>query len=187
MLPLRNRCEKPHHHTRHQADHDRGDIAAKSKFSVSGHESADITAQVGADQSDEHCRHRGVSKTCSGCLLSGGFPALTLILLRIFFFRFPALQPAGVPLIEEKRQHHTPHNADTHQQRDGAERTRCHVLRREPADADSLRCSFCHLRLIMKRTDHRQPQPWPWRSQAARQRNDAEQNADARQKRKSHA
>ena len=52
---------------------------------------------------------------------------------------------------------------------------------RELSDADGFRCGLRHLRLIVQCADHREPEPRPWRAEASRQGDHAEQDADGRQ------
>ena len=93
----------------------------------------------------------------------------------------------SMPLIKEDGQHDAPDDAKAHEKRDGREALRRHFRGGQALHADLLGGGLRDLRLIVQRPDDRQPQPRPRRPETAGQRDDAQQNADARQRRERRA
>ena len=129
----------------------------KRKQSVLRYKTAEISSDVGADQSDEHGSHCHISETrLAGFFIRGQ-------LLCIFF-------------IQENGQCHAPDNADAHEQCDRGKCLRCHFRSRQCAHSHLLRCCLRHLGLIMQCTDHGQSKPRPGCSQTSRQGDDTQQD-----------
>ena len=97
----------------------------------------------------------------------------------VFLRRFETRE---VFLIKEDRKHHAPHDADAHQKGDRGKSLRRHCRGRKAWQTDCLRRGLRDLRFIMQRADDRKAQPRPRRAETARERDDAEQDADARER-----
>ena len=154
-----------HHRRRHRNDRKRHPASRKRKPSRAGDESADVAADVRADKTDEHGGHGRVAEAA----------ARRAVFLRRFETR-------EVFLIKEDRKHHAPHDADAHQKGDRGKSLRRHCRGRKARQTDCLRRGLRDLRFIVQRADDRKAQPRPRRAETARERDDAKQDADARER-----
>ena len=167
--------EEPGHGEGGDRDHRQGQPGpAEGEETSVRNEVAEVAADVRRDETDEHGSHGHVAKTRDAGLL----PA---------FRRLAAAELLRVLLCKERREDHAPHDADAHEQGDGAEGLRRHGGTGQVADADGLGRRVRDRRLVVERADDREAQPGPGRPETAREGDDAEEDAHAGQHREGRA
>ena len=127
---------------------DRRKIPAEGEPAFARYKSADITADIRADQSDEHGDHGSVPEA----LLLFVFYGIRCFTGTCAVFLFSAAQSLEIRLIEQDGKDHSPHDADAHQERDRRKGRRCHLGRGQRRKAYLLRSALGYLGLIMQQT-----------------------------------